>query len=103
MDALIQSTEFEFLLDVVIPSTEFEFYFSKWGGEGSGRECGGPWLGRGWVSREMPRARLGLESWGAACWLAGLELVSPLCRPWSPDYDPGVLLPLLSWGVLTSR
>lgn len=34
MDALIQSTEFEFLLDVVIPSTEFEFYFSKWrGGE----------------------------------------------------------------------
>ena len=36
MDALIQSTEFEFLLDVVIPSTEFEFYFSKWRVGGSG-------------------------------------------------------------------
>ena len=31
LDALIQSTEFEFLLYVVIPSTEFEFYFSKGG------------------------------------------------------------------------
>ena len=57
-------------------------------GEGSGRECGGPWLGRRWVSREMPRARLGLESWGAACWPAALELVSPLCRPWSPGLGP---------------